>query len=99
MASADVSLEGLLDKINRATLTLHDGKAEDVSRVSRLLGAMGQSFTPTIFAFQQASSARDGVAFVAVLAEKYGAEVLAAHRGRGAIPASGEHAQDALCDA
>ena len=74
MASADVSLEGLLDKINRATLTLHDGKAEDVSRVSRLLGAMGQSFTPTIFAFQQASSARDGVAFVAVLAEKYGAE-------------------------
>ena len=26
MASADVSLEGLLDKINRATLTLHDGQ-------------------------------------------------------------------------
>lgn len=73
MASAN-SLEALLDKINKATLTLHQGKAEDVSRVSRLLGAMGQSFTPTVFAFQQASTARDGVAFIAGLAEKYGAE-------------------------
>lgn len=74
MASADVSLGGLLGKINKATLTLTQGKAADVSRVSRLLGAMGQSFTPTVFAYQQASTARDGVAFIASLAEKHGAE-------------------------
>ncbi len=60
--------------IRDATLLLQQGKAEDVSRVSRLLGAMGQTFTPTIFAYQQASSVRDGVAFVAALAEKHGAE-------------------------
>ncbi len=69
---ADESAVGaLLARIEAATMELHRGQAKDVARVSRLLGAMGQSFTTTVFAFQQASTVRDGVGFIAGLAEKY----------------------------
>ena len=71
MSEPATNLDSLLAKIDDATMTLHRGQAADVNRVSRLLGAMGQSFTPTIFAFQQTSTVRDGVAFIASLAEKH----------------------------
>ena len=73
MATAP-QLDAFIARIEAATEALHSGQAEDVRRVSQLLGAMGQSFTTTIFSFQQASTARDGVAFIADLAQKYPAE-------------------------
>jgi hypothetical protein len=69
-----VKLDALAAKIDAATLQLHRGEAGDVARVRQLLGAMGQSFTTTIFAFQQASTVRDGVAFIADMAGKYPTE-------------------------
>ncbi|HEX5326052.1 MAG TPA: hypothetical protein VFW75_05245 [Acetobacteraceae bacterium] len=74
MAAATAALDALIARIEAATIALHRGEAEDVRRVTQLLGAMGQSFTTTVFAFQQASSVRDGVAFIAGLAEKFPAE-------------------------
>jgi hypothetical protein len=71
MPQTAAKLDALVAKIDAATMQLHRGEAEDVARVSRLQGAMGQSFTTTVFAFQQASSVRDGVAFIADLAGKY----------------------------
>jgi len=74
MAQATTALDALLASIDAATMELHRGQAKDVARVSQLLGAMGQSFTTTVFAFQQASSARDGVGLIAALAEKHPTE-------------------------
>lgn len=71
MASPVGSLDGLIAKIEAATLALHAGEGADVGRVKQLRGAMGQSFTTTIFAFQQASTVKDGAAFIAALAEKF----------------------------
>jgi hypothetical protein len=65
------TLDALVGRIEGATAALHAEEGEDVKRVKRLRGAMGQSFTTTIFAFQQASSVKDGIAFIAALAEKY----------------------------
>jgi hypothetical protein len=74
MTTTSARLEEFIAQIETAAAALHRGEAEDVRRVSRLLGAMGQSFTTTVFSFQQASTVRDGVAFVADLAQKYPAE-------------------------
>jgi hypothetical protein len=71
MAEPAGRLDGLIAKIEAATAALHAGEGQDVKRVKQLRGAMGQSFTTTIFAFQQASSVKDGIAFVAALAEKF----------------------------
>jgi hypothetical protein len=71
MAEPAATLEALVARIEAATASLHADESADVKRVKQLRGAMGQSFTTTIFAFQQASSVKDGVAFVAALAEKY----------------------------
>ncbi len=68
------TLEALIDRIEDATTVLTSGGAADIARVKQLRGAMGQSFTTTIFAFQQASAVRDGIFFVAAMAEKYPAE-------------------------
>jgi hypothetical protein len=74
MATTPAQLDELIARIESATAAVHRGEAEDVRRVSQLLGAMGQSFTPTVFSLQQASTVRDGVAFIADLAQKYPAE-------------------------
>ena len=71
MAVQASPLDELVAKIEAATTALNAGKGEDINRVKQLRGAMGQSFTTTIFAFQQASSVKDGVAFLAALAEKF----------------------------
>jgi hypothetical protein len=71
MATPSSSLEQLIAKLDAATGILHAGEGDDVGRVKRLRGAMGQSFTTTVFAYQQASSVKDGIAFVAALADKY----------------------------
>lgn len=71
MADPAGGLDGLIAKIDAATAALHGGEGADVARVKQLRGAMGQSFTTTIFAFQQGSSVKDGIAFVAALAEKF----------------------------
>ena len=71
MADSAGRLDELVAKIEAATSALHAGEGEDVTRVRQLRGAMGQSFTTTVFAFQQASSVKDGIAFVAALAEKF----------------------------
>jgi len=71
MAGSTGRLDDLVAKIEAATAALHAGEGEDVKRVKQLRGAMGQSFTTTVFAFQQASSVKDGIAFVAALAEKF----------------------------
>lgn len=71
MADAVGGLDGLIARIEAATDALHAGEGPDVARVKQLRGAMGQSFTTTIFAFQQASTVKDGVTFVAALAEKF----------------------------
>jgi hypothetical protein len=68
------ALDGLIARIEAATATLSTGTAADVARVRQLRGAMGQSFTTTVFAFQQAGTVRDGVAFIAGLAEKFPGE-------------------------
>jgi hypothetical protein len=68
------ALDALIGKIEAATTVLTSGEAADVARVKQLRGAMGQSFTTTIFAFQQASAVRDGIFFVAGLAEKHAGE-------------------------
>jgi len=64
-------LDGLIAKIETATAVLEREPGADVARVKELRGAMGQSFTTTIFAFQQASTVKDGIAFLAALAEKH----------------------------
>jgi hypothetical protein len=74
MATTPARLDEFISRIETATAALHRGEAEDVRRVSQLLGAMGQSFTTTVFSYQQASTVRDGVAFLADLAQKYPAE-------------------------
>jgi hypothetical protein len=74
MADPSSSLNELMSKIETATETLHAGEGEDVKRVKHLRGAMGQSFTTTIFAYQQASSVKDGLAFIAALTEKFTGE-------------------------
>jgi hypothetical protein len=71
MAEVTTALDTLIARIEAATTTLSAGAAADVARVRQLRGAMGQSFTTTIFAFQQAGTVRDGIAFVASLAEKF----------------------------
>ena len=71
MAVPSSSLEQLMAKLDAATAVLHAREGDDVGRVKRLRGAMGQSFTTTVFAYQQASSVKDGIAFVAALAEKF----------------------------
>ncbi len=75
MADTKETVEQLIARVDAATLTLHKGEAEDVRRVTQLLGAMGQSFTTTMFAYQQASTVRDGVGFIASLAEKFSTEL------------------------
>lgn len=71
MAEAASRLDTLTTKIAAATATLEQSQGDDVRRVTQLRGAMGQSFTTTIFAFQQASTVKDGLAFLAALAEKF----------------------------
>lgn len=71
MAVPTDARDALISRIEAATAALHAGEVEDIRRVKQLLGAMGQSFTTTIFAFQQASSVKDGITFVAGLAEKF----------------------------
>jgi hypothetical protein len=71
MGDAAGTLDGLVATIEAATAALHADEGEDVRRVKQLRGAMGQSFTTTIFAFQQASTVKDGIAFIAALAEKH----------------------------
>ena len=73
MADA-ATLDTLIARIEAATTAASAGASDDVARVRQLRGAMGQSFTTTVFAYQQASTARDGIAFVAALAEKFPAE-------------------------
>jgi hypothetical protein len=74
MATTSPQLDAFLSRIEAATAALHRGEAEDVRRVAQLLGAMGQSFTTAMFSFQQASTVRDGVAFLADLAQKHSTE-------------------------
>jgi len=74
MAEATTALDALIARIEAATTTLSAGAAGDVARVRQLRGAMGQSFTTTIFAYQQASTVRDGIAFIAALAENFPGE-------------------------
>jgi len=64
-------IEQLLARLEAATSTLEREPGADVARVRELRGAMGQSFTTTVFAFQQASTVKDGIAFLAALAEKH----------------------------
>lgn len=71
MAEAAGRLDALITKIAAATATLEESQGDDVKRVTQLRGAMGQSFTTTIFAFQQASTIKDGIGFLAALAEKF----------------------------
>jgi hypothetical protein len=68
------TLAALLSHIDEAVERLTGGDSADVARVGQLRGAMGQSFTTTIFAFQQASSVRDSIFFIAHLAEKFAAD-------------------------
>jgi len=65
------ALDGLLKEIAKASETARVGNAEDVTRVKNLVGAMGQSFTTTIFAFQQASAVKSDIMLVIGLAGKY----------------------------
>lgn len=59
------------EEMARAKEAMRVGEAPDVERVRRLVGAMGQSFTTTIFAFQQVSTLKSNVTFLARLAGKY----------------------------
>jgi hypothetical protein len=66
--------ERLMETVRQATVTLSEQEGNDIGRVKQLVGAMGQSFTTTIFAFQQANTVKDGIHFIADLAQKYPAE-------------------------
>ena len=74
MGAATDELQALIGDVHAATVALGEREGDDVARVRQLMGAMGQSFTTTIFAFQQASTVKDGIQFLAGLAEKFGAE-------------------------
>jgi hypothetical protein len=71
MTELAATLDALVAKVEAATATLHADEGADVKRVKQLRGAMGQSFTTTIFAFQQASTVKDAIALIAALAEKF----------------------------
>jgi hypothetical protein len=65
------TLADLLKELATAKEIVRVGNAEDVIRVKNLVGAMGQSFTTTIFAFQQASTIKSDILFVTGLASRY----------------------------
>lgn len=67
-------LAALIEDVHEATAALGEREGEDVARVRQLVGAMGQSFTTTMFAFQQASIVKDGIQFLSGLAEKFTGE-------------------------
>jgi hypothetical protein len=64
-------LDDLLKELAKAKEIVRVGNAEDVIRVKNLVGAMGQSFTTTVFAFQQASTVKSDILFVTGLAIRY----------------------------
>lgn len=65
------TLDDLLRELAKVKEIVRVGNAEDVNRVKNLVGAMGQSFTTTIFAFQQVSAIRSDILFVTGLASRY----------------------------
>lgn len=71
MAATPKELQSFLAEIRGASETARTGHPGDLDRVRKLVGAMGQSFTTTVFAFQQASALKDSAHFIAAMAEKY----------------------------
>lgn len=63
--------EALLRTVRTAAETVRVDKAPDVEAVIALVGAMGQSFTTTMFAFQQVSQIKSNMDLLAGLAQKY----------------------------
>jgi hypothetical protein len=72
---SDATYDGFMEQLKRDAETMRKGNAPDVQRVHDLVGAMGQSFTTTVFAFQQVATVRSAISFAKSLAEK--------HRGEG----------------
>ncbi len=71
MATQMSDFTSFMDELHTASAHLATQEGDDIGRVRQLIGAMGQSLTTTMFAFQQASSVKDGVIFIAGLAEKF----------------------------
>jgi hypothetical protein len=74
MAEQADDYQSLMQAVHLASVFLSEHEGDDVGRIKQLMGAMGQSFTTTMFAYQQAITVKDGIHFISVLAEKYGAE-------------------------
>jgi hypothetical protein len=59
-----------MSDLRKATETMRVGEPGDVQNVHDLVGAMGQSFTTTVFAFQQVSTVKSNIGLVLGLVEK-----------------------------
>lgn len=69
--AAQSDFVGFLEHIRSVAETARVGATPDVEAVRNLVGAMGQSFTTTIFAFQQVSQLKSNMDFLAALAQKH----------------------------
>ncbi|MDX1429068.1 MAG: hypothetical protein R3282_02220 [Rhodothermales bacterium] len=67
----DADLERLMKEIRDASETMRAGEPEDITRLRRLPGAMGQSLTITMFGFQEANAIKSNVNFLLRMADKY----------------------------
>ena len=68
---ADKAFAGYMDALKTATEEMRVGDPGDVQNAHDLVGAMGQSFTTTVFAFQQVSTVKSSISFVTGLVEKH----------------------------
>jgi hypothetical protein len=63
--------QSYMAELKAATEEMRVGDASDVKSIHDLVGAMGQSYTTTVFAMQQATTTKTSIAFALGLVEKY----------------------------
>src|SRR5690554_4835332 len=66
----DGTFTNYMDRLKAATEEMRAGEPGDVQNIHDLVGAMGQSFTTTMFAFQQVSTVKSNVGLVTGLVQK-----------------------------
>ena len=61
---ATINLENFLKDLEKEKTKLKNQKADDLKKIKNLIGAMGQSFSTTIYAFQYAEIIRSRMVFL-----------------------------------
>ena len=66
----EATFTNYMDRLKAAAEEMRTGEPGDVQNIHDLVGAMGQSFTTTMFAFQQVSTVKSNVGLVTGLVQK-----------------------------